>query len=143
MERPRGFVNNNYLKVKIETATPIELVVIAYDGCIQYLKKALDSYELHRRSAYDDGLVRARKFIIQLQVSLDLSVKPLSGQLYGLYDYMKRLLTEALCNRRESKPKIEKVLTMMQELRDTWDKIRQKAPVEKDKRSLEPLSMTM
>jgi len=56
---------------------------------------------------------------------------------------MKNLLTDALCNRRESRPKIEKVLAMMQDLRDTWDKIRQKAPVEKDKRSLEPLSMLM
>jgi len=78
-----GFVNNNYLKVKIETATPMELVVIAYDGCIQYLKKALESYELHKRSTYDDSIVRARKFIRQLQISLDLEVKPISGQLYG------------------------------------------------------------
>ena len=143
MERPRGPVDDRYLRMKIQTAPPMELIIIMYDGAILFLKRALVNYELRKRHLYDENLQKGKKVIKELQLSLDLSVKPISGQLFSLYDYMMRELTDALCNRQENRIKIKKVLEMMQSLRETWCQVKEKAPVEEKKRTLENISLSM
>jgi flagellar secretion chaperone FliS len=139
---PRATFANQYLKTKIETATPMELIVIMYDGAIKFLKEGLNNFHLHKRASYDENLTKAKRMIKELQFSLDLSVQPVSGQLFSLYDYMMREISDAICNRRECREKVERVLSMMKDLRDTWEKIKVKAPVEKEKMQLESLSIT-
>ena len=143
MERPRGPVDDRYLRMKIQTARPMELIIIMYDGGILFLKRALVNYELRKRHLYDENLQKAKKVLKELQLSLDLSVKPISDQLFSLYDYMMRELSDAICNRRENKAKIIKVLGIMQSLRETWAKVQEKAPVEQEKTNLERLSISM
>lgn len=143
MERPNVPVDDRYLRMKIQTAQPMELIIIMYDGAVLFLKRALVNYELHKRHLYDENIQKAKKVIKELQFSLDLSVKPISGQLFSLYDYMLRELSDAICNRKENKVKIKKVLHMLQELRDTWNKIKEKAPVQQEKAKLQKLSISM
>ncbi|MBN1521333.1 MAG: flagellar export chaperone FliS [Candidatus Aureabacteria bacterium] len=143
MDRPKIPVDDRYLRMKIQTAKPMELILIMYDGAILYLKKALVNYELHKRALYDENLNKAKNVIKELQLSLNLDIKPISGQLFSLYDYMTRQLSDAICNRRENKAKIQHVIRMLQGLRETWNKIKDKAPVEKEKRALENISLSM
>ena len=143
MERRKIPTNNNYLRVKIETANPMELILIMYDGAIINLKEALKSYKLKQRKKYDENLTRAKRILKELQLSLNMDAQPISGQLYSLYDYMMREICDAICNRKENKVKIEKVKHMLTELRDAWNQIQKKAPVEKEKRTLERLSLSI
>jgi flagellar secretion chaperone FliS len=139
---PRATFADQYLKTKIETATPMELIIIMYNGAIKFLKEGLNSFDLHKRASYDENLTKAKRMIKELQFSLDLSVQPVAGQLFSLYDYMMREISDAICNRRECREKTERVLSMLKDLRNTWEKIKLKAPVEKEKMQLESLSIT-
>jgi len=143
MERPKVPVDDRYLRMKIQTARPMELILIMYDGVILFLKRALVNYELRKRHVYDENLKKAKNVIKELQLSLNLDIKPISYQLYSLYDYMLREIGDARRNRKENKVKLQKIIHMLQDLRATWDKIKDKAPVEKDKKSLEKLSLSM
>jgi len=143
MSRPKIPTDDPYLRTKIQTASPMELILIMYDGAILFLKKAIVNYELHKRPLYNENLNKAKKVIKELQLSLNLDIKPIAGQLFSLYDYMLRQISEAICNRKENKVKIQHVIRLLQELRSTWDKIKEKAPVEKEKRALENISLSM
>ena len=143
MENRKMPVDDRYLRMKIQTARPMELILIMYDGVILFLKRALVNYELRKRHVYDENLQKAKNVIKELQLSLNLDVKPISYQLFSLYDYMLREIGDARCNRKENKAKLQKVVRMLQDLRATWDKIKDKAEVEKNKKDLSKLSLSM
>ena len=143
MERPKVPVDDRYLRMKIQTAKPMELILIMYDGVILFLKRALVNYELRKRHVFDENLKKSKRVIKELQLSLNMDAKPIAGQLYSLYDYMLREIGDAMCNRKENRAKLQRVIRMLQDLRTTWDKIKNTAPVEKDKRTLEKLTLSM
>ncbi|MCK5708292.1 MAG: flagellar export chaperone FliS [Candidatus Aureabacteria bacterium] len=134
---------DQYLKTKIETASPMQLIIIMYDGAIRFLKNAQVSYELRKRKQYDENLIRTKNILKELQLSLNFDAQPISNQLYSLYDYMLREISDAICNRKENIIKLKKVLHMLSELRSAWEQIIEKAPVEKEKRNLENISLSV
>ncbi len=135
--------DDQYLRMKIQTASPAELIMIMYDGGVRFLNTALENYELHNRNLYDENLIRAKNVIRELQLSLNMEAKPIAGQLFSLYDYMNREISEAICNRQGDRMKIKKVVHMLQELRATWKQIKDKAPVEVEKEQLAKLTLSM
>ena len=136
-------IDNRYLQTKIQTASPMELIIILYDGAINSVSKGLENYNTRKRKEYDENLTKAKRFIKELQLSLNLDIKPIAVQLFSLYDYMIRELSDAICNRKGSKEKIKRVLRMLKELRETWIKVKEKADLDKEKTSLENLSLSV
>ena len=114
--------SKQYLRMKIESATPIGLVVILYDGGIKFLKKALLDIENKRVMGYVDNVVKAQNILRELRDSLDMNVDQIAPQLRSLYTYMlKRLIAATV----EKTPEpAQEVLKMMESLRGTWDKVR-------------------
>lgn len=114
--------SKQYLRMKIESATPIGLVVILYDGGIKFLKKALDELNKKRVMGYVDNVIKAQNIVRELRDSLDMSVDSIAPQLRTLYSYMLKRLVNASVE-KTGEP-AEEVLRMMESLRATWDKVR-------------------
>lgn len=120
---------NQYQKVnlesKVETANPVELIVMLYDGAILACNSALpfiqqDNYE--RRSHFIYKAIR----IIQsgLRMSLDHSVNgDFSVNLDALYIYMTNQLVKA--NIEVDEAPVQEVVKLLKELRTAWQQISQ------------------
>lgn len=120
---------NQYQKVdlesKVETANPVELIVMLYDGAILACHSALphikqDNYQ--QRSHFIYKAIR----IIQsgLRMSLDHSVNTdFSVSLDALYIYMTNQLVKA--NIEVSEAPVHEVVKLLKELKSAWQQISQ------------------
>ena len=114
--------SKQYLKMRIESSSPIGLVVILYDGAIKYLNRAMEEHALKHHMGFVDHVVKAQNILRELRDSLDMNVDDIAPQLRALYSYMlKRLIVSTV--EKEFAP-AEEVLKMLESLRNTWDKVR-------------------
>ena len=99
---------NKYIKQyqtnNITTATPEKLMILLFDGAIQFLmkaKKAIEENNYKERSVNIDG---ARKIIRELMRTIDLeNGNDVSKQLFKLYNRMAMNLIKANVQRNASK----------------------------------------
>jgi flagellar protein FliS len=111
-----------YKQQSILTATPGQLVVMLYDGCLRFLHQAAyalrggDVTESHAR------LARAEAIIDELHATLDLEQGGVvASRLQGIYVFCSRHLLEARA--AGDAEKIDKVGELLTELRDAWAQI--------------------
>ena len=98
---------NKYIKQyqanNITTATPEKLMIMLFDGAIQFLQKAkvaIDEKNLQERSTNIEG---ARKIIRELMRTIDLeNGNDVSKQLFKLYNRMAMKLIKANVSRNIS-----------------------------------------
>ena len=76
----------SYQKTSILGKSPLELLLLVYNGAIEAFKKAEDAFERDDKDRGKDSLARARKFITHLYATLDTKyggeVAQRLGQLY-------------------------------------------------------------
>lgn len=108
---------DQYKQNTIYTATPEELTLMLYDGCIKFMNIARYSIENKNIQKSHEALMRAQDIIVELRTTLDTSYE-ISSNLISLYDFMRERLMDANIN-KDTKP-IEEALELMTELRDTW-----------------------
>jgi flagellar protein FliS len=126
--------NNPYQKYKstqIETSNQEKLLLMLYDGAINFIKQAKDGLEEEDYETANNFLVKTQDIINELMATLDLERGgEIARNLEALYDYMNRRLMEANIN-KEVEP-IEEVAGMLEELRETWsqaiEKVKNKQP---------------
>ncbi len=119
-----AYAQNAYTKTKVNTsATPLDLVIMLYDGAIEYLQKAvyyINDGNIQRKIEY---LSRARAIIEELLSSLNTEIGgDVADNLQSLYLYMLIELTKA--NAENNIAKIEEVEKLLIELRSAWRAIR-------------------
>ena len=111
---------NKYIKQyqanNINTATPEKLMILLFDGALQFLQKAkvaIEEKNLKERSENIDG---ARKIIRELMRTIDLeNGNDVSKQLFRLYNKMVMNLLKA--NVQRSIEKIDEVIEDMTNIR--------------------------
>lgn len=99
---------NKYIKQyqasNINTATPEKLMILLFDGALQFLQKAkiaIEEKNLKERSENIDG---ARKIIRELMRTIDLeNGNDVSKQLFRLYNKMAMNLIKANVQRNSAK----------------------------------------
>lgn len=84
-----------YRTSTINTADPVTLVSMLYDGALKCVRKARIHAESNNRQAYFDQTERASLIIGELLASLDMSQGEIPNNLASLYTYCMRLLAEA------------------------------------------------
>ena len=93
----RKNLKEEYLRQSIMTASPAELTVMLFNGCIKDLRLAEVAMEepadLLKVNEY---LIKAQKILSELMGSLDLSYE-LSGQLLPIYSYLLREIRHMYC----------------------------------------------
>ena len=123
---------NTYRQAEVQSRTPLELVVMLYDGALRFTrdaKEAIVQGDIRRRS---EAVSRAMAIVSQLQSTLDMDaggdVALSLDQLYGFAH--DRLLDASL--RQDVRP-LDEVLAVLTNLRDAWSDIsaREARPVAK------------
>lgn len=106
-----------YQNSSVNTASPGELTLMLYNGCLKFIhlaKKDIESKNIEMRNKH---IQKAQAIIKELMVTLDMSYE-LSKNLVALYDYTNRRLMEA--NIKSDLTILNEVEEIITEFRDTW-----------------------
>lgn len=109
-----------YQKSSIETASREQILIMLYDGAIQFLNKARVAIENKDHEATHNNLIGAQNIIQEFINSMDREVAPqLAENLISLYEYFIRRLVQA--NMKRQIEPIDEVLKYLKSLKATWE----------------------
>ena len=116
-----------YYQTQIQSRSPLELVVMLYDGALRFLQQTVDALERGDLVAKRDSLSRAMAIVTELHGMLDLEQGgEVAASLDSLYTYMMERLTTA--NQQRDPAPVLEVMRLMTGLRDAWSQIAQDPP---------------
>ena len=110
----------------VENADPHRLIQMLIDGAIEKVNRA--KFFLRQNKTADKGkhISWAISIIGGLRSSLDMEAGgELAANLENLYEYCTHTLIEA--NLQNSEEKLDSVLSVLKEIKEGWDAIRQQA----------------
>lgn len=119
MKNPYQTYTNN----AVTTASPGELTLMLYNGCLKFINQARKAIASKDIEAKNTNIQKAQAIIQELMVTLNMEVA-VSESLLSLYDYLNRRLTEA--NIKNDAAILEEVEGFVTEFRDTWKEVIQK-----------------
>lgn len=109
-----------YQKSSIETASREQILIMLYDGAIQFLNKARVAMQNKDIEGIHNNLIGAQNIIQEFINSLNREVAPqLAENLTSLYEYFLRRLVQA--NMKRQIEPIDEVLTYLKSLKATWE----------------------
>lgn len=129
----------NYQDIDVESsvaaASPLELVVLLYDGAIKSCKTAI--YSIDQKDAEKKGAALTKAILIiesGLRSSLD---KKAGGELAENLDSMYRYMTDRLyyANIKMEAEPVQEVVDLLLDLRSAWDAISKK-PNSKERKAI-------
>ena len=121
MNETRYFVNR-YQEVDINTANPLQLVVILYDAAVRSLEEAYRYMQHNDIAGRTRAINKCNDIITELQSSLNLQEGgEIAGSLNRLYDYMKRTLFKA--GAEQNPALVVEVTGLFENLRSAWRQV--------------------
>ncbi|MFS8652420.1 MAG: flagellar export chaperone FliS [Caldibacillus sp.] len=109
-----------YRQNAVNTATPGELTLMLYDGCLKFIRLAREAINNNDIQAKNTNIQKAQNIITELMVTLDMKYE-ISKQMMPLYDFVRRKLIEA--NVKNSLQSLEEAETIVKEFRETWKEV--------------------
>jgi flagellar protein FliS len=117
-----SFGINQYRSAKVETASPVRVLLQLYEGAIRFMREAevaLQNNDLPQKGVL---LSKAHRIVSELQATLDKEKAPeLCDQLDNLYDFVLHQITQA--NTKNDAEFIPAAISVMETLRSAWDEI--------------------
>ncbi|WP_223701311.1 flagellar export chaperone FliS [Sutcliffiella deserti] len=116
-------INNPYQAYQqnsVSTASPGELTLMLYNGCLKFMRLAKKGIEEKNLELKNTNLIKAQKIIQELMVTLDTS-QEVGKSMMAMYDYMNRRLIDA--NLKNDTEIVVEVEALMTEFRDTWKQV--------------------
>ena len=108
-----------YQRTEVETATPEKVLILLYDGAIQFLNKALIALDERNISEIHNNLVGAEHILLEFMNTLDFEQGgDFAIRLNALYQYLYNRLVDA--NMKKDKEPVKEVLEFLVDLRATW-----------------------
>lgn len=115
-------IANIYKQNQINSASPKDLVILLYEGCIKKIRLAELGLEENRLDLVNENLIKAQDIISELLNTLDMeNGGEIAESLDSLYDYLLNELYQA--NIHKDKEKMVYVREQMAELLESWKKI--------------------
>lgn len=114
-----------YRKTQIQTADQGSLILMCYDGAINFLKKARKARQEHVEQTRIDSLAKAQKILWELTNSLNYNAGEIANNLESLYNYMIRRIVDA--EYHNSPEAVDEVISYLQELKGSWEQIIKKS----------------
>ncbi len=111
---------NAYKQNSVTTASPGDLTLMLYNGCIKFLGKAKIAIEQKNIEEKNHNIQRSQAIIAELMSTLNMDIE-ISKQMLPLYEYMNHRLVEA--NIKNDPSIIEEVEGLVTEFRDTWKEV--------------------
>ena len=111
-----------YRQTQAQSSSPLELVVMLYDGAIRFLREAREAAAKHDIAGRGTAISRTLAILAELQGTLNLAEGgDVARELDRLYSYMtRRLLDVATKGDINAATEVQKLLTT---LRDSWSQI--------------------
>jgi len=118
-----------YKQINVGTADPGKLVVLLYEGAINFLKKARTSTLENNIETRCNNINRAQDIIQELNNSLKMDAGgEIARNLRSLYFFMGRHLVMAKI-KKDNTQKIDEVIHMLSRLCEAWVEILEKPEV--------------
>ncbi|MFJ7732305.1 flagellar export chaperone FliS [Lysinibacillus sp. NPDC097231] len=111
---------NAYKQNSVTTASPGELTLMLYNGCLKFLHKAKNAVQEKNVEEKNTNLIKAQAIISELMATLNMDIE-VSKNMFALYEYMNHRLVEA--NIKNDIASIEEVEGLVTEFRDTWKEV--------------------
>lgn len=118
----RSATPNAYRETAVMTASPVQLVVMLYDGANRFLKQAIAAHEHAQPLKASAPLGRAQAIVEELFATLDVERGgEVAGRLQGIYVFC---LSEMADARMDAKPdRLHEVVRLLGELRESWSQL--------------------
>ncbi|MDA8306294.1 MAG: flagellar export chaperone FliS [Deltaproteobacteria bacterium] len=116
-------VSNIYHRTAIQTADPLQLIILCYDGAINDLRQAKELHERHEMNDAYQRIRHAQDIITELLVGLDYERGgSIAGNLNRIYNFVLRQLIGI--NSRKDVSIYDDLVKILSDLRDGWETIR-------------------
>ena len=110
---------NSYRQTEVQSRTPLELVVMLYDGALRFTRDAREAMVRRDIRARQQKISRALEIVSELQSTLDLeSGGELALQLDQLYEFIRDRLIEASL-KQDLRP-LDEAHRVLTTLREGW-----------------------
>jgi flagellar secretion chaperone FliS len=116
-------VNNPYQQYQnnsVNTASPGELTLMLYNGCLKFIKLAKKAIEDKNIEVKNTNIQKAQNIVSELMVTLNMDAE-ISKNILSLYDYLNRRLMEA--NIQNDVSILNEVEEFVVDFRDTWKQV--------------------
>lgn len=109
-----------YQENSVLTASPGDLTLMLYNGCLKFLNLAKKAIEEKIITEKNTNLQKAQNIINELMVTLNMDIE-ISKQMMALYDFVRTKLIEA--NVKNDLAALEEAESIMTDFRDTWKEV--------------------
>ncbi|MBW5448469.1 flagellar export chaperone FliS [Cohnella sp. CFH 77786] len=109
--------HETYLRMQVNTAAPWELTTLLYNGCIKFMKQALEGIHNKDFEMKNINIKKATNIINELQYTLDKKYE-VSNSLSSIYDYLLQKLFVA--NMKLDAASLAECIELMTDLKDAW-----------------------
>ncbi|MEC1377403.1 flagellar export chaperone FliS [Heyndrickxia oleronia] len=116
-------VNNPYQTYQnnsITTASPGELTLMLYNGCLKFIQLAKKAMVNNNIPEKNTNIQKAQNIIQELMVTLKMDLE-VAKNMMSLYDYINRRLIDA--NIKNEIAILDEVEGLVTEFRDTWKQV--------------------
>lgn len=107
-----------YQKNQIMTASNEKLLLLLCDGLVRFIRNGVSALEEGRIEDINTNLLKAQAIVSELMVSLDREAGEFAQNLYLVYEFLHRGLTEA--NIKKDAHLIQELLGLAMDLQGTW-----------------------
>ncbi|HBK67559.1 MAG TPA: flagellar export chaperone FliS [Firmicutes bacterium] len=116
------FKENNpykrYRQTQVETAGPLELIIMLYDGAIRFCNQAKLAIEEKNLNQANQMLQRAQDIIDELNINLNMEAGEIAVNLRSLYQFISTKLVEA--NIKKDLTLLNQMIALLTDLRSSW-----------------------
>ena len=124
-----AMVADAYMKTEVQSRSPLELVVMLYDGADKQLSHAREAIERQDGAAKREALSRALALVSELQNNLNLEAGgEIDASLDSLYSFVNEKLIDA--NLKDDGKAVEQAIRVLRPLRDAWTQLASPGPTE-------------
>ncbi len=117
-----GRAAQHYMQTQVRSSSPLELVVMLYDGVLRHTAAAIDAMARKDIRSRRDAMSKSLAIISELQSTLNMQQGgDVAVQLDRLYTWMTESLVDATV--KQDPQRIHDVRRVLETLRDGWQQI--------------------
>ncbi|MGP4040703.1 flagellar export chaperone FliS [Gracilibacillus sp. D59] len=109
-----------YQDNSVNTASPGELTLMLYNGCLKFIKQAKKAIETEDHQTKNEMIQKTQNIVRELMVTLEQEA-PITKEIMPLYDFVYHALTQA--NIKSDLDQLEQARDIIEDFRDTWKEV--------------------
>lgn len=122
-----SFAIQAYQAARVETGSPVQLVVQLYDGAIRFMRRAVMAMNAKDFAVKGANLNKAHAIVTELNATLEHDHAPeLAASLEQLYGFVIDRIVEA--NLKNEPEALQPAIRVMEQLRSAWAEIAKQQP---------------